>query len=321
MSQTPRAQPSRPIVLLVGPTAGGKTALSTALARGLPGGGECINADSMQVYVGMDIGTATPTPEERGDVPHHLLDVADPASAGFTVATWLEQAEALIADIRSRGRWPIVVGGTNLYVRSLLEGVFDGPAGDPTLRAELEALSNEVLRAKLLEVDSAATERIHPNDRRRTIRAIEVARLTGRSISSQQVEWDGAIKGREDVVLVGMDWPVEAINSRINARVRQMMAAGFLDEVRALKAANRLGVQAKEAVGYRELDAHLSGELSLDDAVERIKIRTRRLGKQQRTWLRRMRSVQPGLWIAPDGQSEDQLVAAVTVWLAELGFC
>lgn len=321
MSPTSRAQPSRPIVLLVGPTAGGKTALSTALARQLPGGGECINADSMQVYVGMDIGTATPAPGERGDVPHHLLDIADPTSTGFTVATWLEQAESVIDEIRDRGRWPIVVGGTNLYVRSLLEGVFDGPAADPSLRAELEALSSEVLRTRLLDVDPAAAERIHPNDRRRTIRAIEVARLTGRSISSQQVEWDGAIRGREDVVLVGLDWPVDVINGRINARVKRMMAEGFLEEVRTLKAEDRLGPQAREAVGYRELDAHLSGELSLDEAVERIKIRTRRLGKQQRTWLRRLRSVQPGLWLTPDGQSESQLVATVRGWLAELGFC
>ncbi|MCH2161810.1 MAG: tRNA (adenosine(37)-N6)-dimethylallyltransferase MiaA [Phycisphaerales bacterium] len=315
-----QAQPDLPILLIVGPTAGGKTSFSVELAKRLPGGGECINADSMQVYRDMDIGTAKPTMDERDGVAHHLLDIADPAESGFTVASWLQHASAAIEDVRERGHWPIVVGGTNLYVRSLLEGVFDGPAADPDVRAALEALSPGELRKRLLEVDPSAAERIHENDRRRSVRAIEVAMLTGRPISEQQVEWSAAIKGRDDVALVGLDWPVELINARINARVKTMIESGFLDEVRALVDADRLGPQAREAVGYRELAACLDGECSLEDAVEQIKIRTRRLGKQQRTWLRRLKSVPGGLWISPEGISSEEFSNLVCGWLDSQGF-
>ena len=191
----------RPIILIVGPTAGGKTSLSVDLAIRLPGGGECISADSMQVYRGMDIGTAKPTHEERRGVPHHLLDVADPSTDGFTVAEWREQADEAVADIRSRGLWPIVVGGTNLYVRALLEGVFEGPAADPAIRAELEAMEPEKLRSMLEELDPVSAERIHPNDQRRTIRALEVHRLSGQTLSSQQQQWSEVIKVSPNVFL------------------------------------------------------------------------------------------------------------------------
>jgi tRNA dimethylallyltransferase len=283
-------------VVIVGPTAGGKTSLSIELALRLDG--ECISADSMQVYRGMDIGTAKPSVAERRGVPHHLLDIADPSEDGFTVDDWLERATEAIAAIRGRGRTPIVVGGTNLYVRALLEGLFEGPEPDPALRAALDATPIEVLRAELLGCDPQAASRIHANDRRRTIRAIEVFRLSGRPLSAWQTQWSEDLRSRvrPDAFLVGLDWPVEAINRRMNARVRQMFEGGLLDEVDRL-ALRGFGRQAREAVGYEEALAFREGRCTLEEAIERTKIRTRRYGKQQRTWLRRFRGIPNALWL------------------------
>jgi len=275
-----------PIVLILGPTGGGKTSLSISLANMLVGGGECIGADSMQVYKGMDIGTAKPTMEEQAAAPHHLLDILDPAEDGFTVDNWLTRANEIIEDIRSRDRWPIVVGGTNLYVQSLLYGMFEAPACDPAKRATLESLSNTVLHARLHALDPAAAERIHINDRRRMVRAVEVCEETGEPLSVLQSQW-GKPNPREDAVIIGLSWPVKAINQRINKRVKLMMDQGLLDEVRSLE--GKLGRQASEALGYKQLLAHIRGECTLEEAVERIKILTRRYAKQQRTWLRRFR--------------------------------
>ncbi|MHC4910150.1 MAG: tRNA (adenosine(37)-N6)-dimethylallyltransferase MiaA [Planctomycetota bacterium] len=306
---------SRPIILILGPTAGGKTALSVALAAALPGGGECIGADSMQVYTGMDIGTAKPTVGERAGVPHHLFDIADPAADGFSVDTWLDAATAAVADIRARGRWPIVVGGTNLYVQALLYGLFDGPPADEALRQELQAQDGETLRARLVEIDPSAAERIHPNDRRRTIRAIEVHAATGRPISEQQAEWS-AETIRPDVFIVGLEWPVEMINGRINARVRAMVEDGLVEEVRRLEAAGSLGAQAREALGYKQVLDALEGRCTLEEAVEQIKIRTRRFAKQQRTWLRRFRRHKPALWMQADQDSAETICSQVVTALA-----
>jgi len=296
------------VIVIVGPTAAGKTELAIGLARALPGGGECVSADSMQVYRGMDLGTAKPTAEQRAAVPHHLLDLLDPAEEGFSVDVWLRLAEAVIAEVRGRGRWPIVVGGTNLYVKALLDGLLDGPGPDPALRARLAGEDPAALRARLERVDPAGAARIHPNDRKRTIRALEVHELTGRPLSARQVQWDrGAV--RPDACLIGLEYPVEAINGRINARVRSMVAAGLVQEVRSL----RLGRQAAEALGYRQILDHLAGRTTLDEAVEQIKIRTRRYAKQQRTWLRRFRAYPRATWIAAAELDTQQLVnTAVT---------
>ncbi len=287
-----------PIIVIVGFTAGGKTALSIELARTLPAGGECVSADSMQVYRGMNIGTAKPSDAERRGVPHHLIDIADPREDGFTVDEWLTRATATIEAIRGRGRVPIVVGGTNLYVRALLEGLFEGPDPDPTLRAALEATALPTLREELLSVDPAAAARIHPNDLRRTVRAIEVFRLTGKPLSHHQTQWASEVRStaRPDTLIVGIDWPVETINRRMNARVKAMFADGLVEEVRALRTSG-LGRQAREAVGYDEVLRHLDGALTLEDAFEQTKIRTRRYGKQQRTWLRRFRGLPNSVWI------------------------
>lgn len=278
-------------ILIVGPTAGGKTDLGVELALRLSG--EVVTADAFQIYRGMDIGTAKPTPEERRGVPHHLLDIVDPPDS-FTVHQWLSLANRAIDDIASRGRVPIVVGGTNLYVKSLLDGLFEGPAPDEALRQQLRAMPPEARREELERVDPDAARRIHANDERRTIRALEVFRQTGRPISEHQTQWD-APGDDASRLLVGLDWQIETINRRINARVRLMIERGLVDEVRALSA--KLGAQAREALGYKQILAHIEGHMSLDDAVEKIKIETRRFAKNQRTWLKRLRLTPRSLWI------------------------
>jgi tRNA dimethylallyltransferase len=307
---------ARPIILILGPTAGGKTALAVNLAQALPGGGECISADSMQVYRGMDIGTAKPTPRQRAIVRHHLLDVADPSDEDFSVDRWLDLAEQAIEEIRGRGRWPIVVGGTNLYVQALLAGLFVGPEPDDDLRRSLRKMDAQSLRRRLLEIDPPAAERIHPNDRKRTIRAIEVHALTGRRLSDLQRQWEtGRI--RPDVRIIGLDWPVETINRRINARVKAMIEGGFVEEVRRLWEARQLGPQAREALGYRQIIDHLQGQLTLREAAEQIKIRTRRFAKQQRTWLRKFRRYGRSTWLEAADFSPQHLVVAALEAIGE----
>lgn len=304
----------KPIILILGPTAGGKTRLAIDLALALPGGGECVCADSMQVYRGMDLGTAKPTPAEQDEAPHHLIDIADPSDDGFSVDQWLELAEEAIGQIRSRGRFPIVVGGTNLYIQALLEGLFEGPEPDPELRQRLQAMDGPALRDWLSRVDPAAARRIHPNDRKRTIRAIEVHESTGRPISELQQQWHQG-SGREDVLIVGLDWPVEAINRRINTRVKAMMEAGLVEEVRGLWGGGRLGLQAREALGYKQIIDHLEGRCELAESIEQIKIRTRRYAKQQRTWLRRFKIRGNSIWLEAGGQSPQDLARQVLTFI------
>lgn len=256
-----------------------------ALLQERSAGPEILSADAFQVYRAMDIGTAKPSAAERAAVPHHLIDIRDPTEP-FTVDEWLHDAEARIGEIRARGGTPLVVGGTHLYVKALLEGLFEGPPPDADLRAELQQEAPETLRAELERIDPAAAARLHPNDLRRTIRAIEVFRQTGTPISQWQRQWDAS--RRDDAQLVVLHWPTERINQRINARVREMIGQGLVEEARALWEAGRLGPQAREAIGYRQLIEHFEGRSSLDDAIERIKIETRRFAKNQRTWLRRL---------------------------------
>ena len=299
--------PAPRTVLVLGPTAGGKSALAAELALRMPGGGECVGADSMQVYAGMDIGTAKPTEEERRGVPHHMIDVADPHGGAFTLADWLEGAHAAIDAIHARGRHAVVVGGTNLYVKSLMDGMFDGPPPDPALRAQLEAQPTETLRRELERHDPIAAARIHPNDRRRAVRALEVWTATGQPISALQRQWEDAPRTLpHGWHVVGLEWPVELINQRINVRVRAMVEAGLEAEVMRLLAKGPLNRQAVEAVGYREVLRHFAHECSMDQAEEDIKARTRRYARQQRTWLRRFKAIQGAIWVdAPRVSTED----------------
>ncbi len=296
----------RPLVIL-GNTAGGKSELAVALAERLASGGEVIGADSMQVYRRMDAGTAKPTAAQRQRVPHHLIDVVEPIDP-FSVHDWLVRAEAAIAAIRSRGKRPIVVGGTNLYLKALLEGLFDGPRADPAFRASLDGVAAPQLHERLGPLDPEAAARIAPNDRKRLVRALEVHHVTGRPLSEHQTQWADAASAdyRFDPILLGLQWPTDAINRRINLRVKAMFEPGKVepelaaevcpngeslpDEARRLDAAGLLGEQAREALGYKQV-------LTLpdpDEAFERTKILTRRFAKQQRTWMRRFRGVR---WI------------------------
>lgn len=303
----PSQRPQPRIPVIAGPTAGGKSALALELAKSL-GNAEIVTADAYQIYKGMDIGTAKPTIAEREGIQHHLIDLRDPRDPDpFTVHDWLHAANAAITDIQSRGKLPIVVGGTHLYIKSLLDGLFDGPGADPALREQLRAKGLAALREELERVDPQAAQRIHPNDERRTVRALEVFHLTGKPISAHQTQWDAPQseirnpKSEIGFLLIGLDWPSEKINPRINARVKHMMESGFLEEVRTLHATGAFGPtanpQAREALGYKQLLAHIEGRMSLDDAVERIKIDTRHFAKTQRTWLKRLRITPGSMWI------------------------
>ncbi|MEL6499534.1 MAG: tRNA (adenosine(37)-N6)-dimethylallyltransferase MiaA [Planctomycetota bacterium] len=282
--------------VICGPTASGKTNLAVAVAlafgeRGMSA--EIISADAFQVYRELDIASAKPTAEERKGVPHHLIDVVD-VEERFTVAQWLGLAEAAIDDIRGRGSVPIVVGGTHLYIKALQDGLFEGPGADESIRADLAAMDAAARRAELERVDPEAALRIHANDDRRTIRALEVYRITGTPISAMQKQWDrepgrhGA--DRSDRRLVILDWDVPELNSRINARVKRMVQDGLVAETRAL--ADRLGPTAREALGTKQVLRHLNssgaGACTLDEAIEQTKIETRRFAKNQRTWMRRL---------------------------------
>jgi tRNA dimethylallyltransferase len=289
---------------VIGPTASGKSALAMALAQRL--GGEILSIDSMQVYRGMDIGTAKPTPQEQAQVRHHGIDLVEP-SESFTVARYLECADAVIADARARRVPLIIAGGTPLYFKALFEGLFDAPEIDPALRERIANRSSEELHAKLIEIDPQASQRIHPNDRKRLIRAVEVFESTGRAITDLQREW-GAQR-RYEPVWIGLRWDRDALNRRINARVKQMMLDGWLDEVRTLLARHgTLSRTAGEAAGYADLVAHLQGRCTLDEAVEQIKIGTRQLARRQVKWFRRFEGVR---WLDGPIESMDSAVDAI----------
>lgn len=292
-----------PFPVIYGPTASGKSALAMGVALALAARGRSavlIAADAFQVYRGMDIGTAKPTAEDRRRVPHELIDLADPhAQTPFTVDRWLELARAAIDAARARGATPIVVGGTSLYVQALLYGLFEGPPADHAFRAAVAALDPAERRARLEQADPEAARRIHPADARRTIRALEVLHLTGRTISSLQRQWSMDAAPRPDTRLFLMRWPVNDLNRRINARVRQMARDGLLDEVRRLLAVGPLNAQAREALGYKQITTALQradhgalpphrAQSLLDEALERTRIETRRFAKNQRTWFKRL---------------------------------
>jgi len=311
---------ARLIPLIAGPTAGGKSDLALGLAVALRRSSidaELVSADAFQVYRGLDIGTAKPSPTERLGVPHHAIDVADPGDR-FTVSDWLRVTEAAIADIQSRGGVPIVVGGTHLYIKNLLDGMFEGPGADDALRVALGAMGSEAIRSELERIDPGAASRIHPNDTRRAVRAIEVFRLTGIPISEHQKQWkeNGGSPLGERFGLVTINWTAAGINPRINARVRSMMERGLLEETKALACSGAFDGetnQAREALGYKQILAHLAGHERLDDAVERIKIETRQFAKSQRTWLKRLQT-HPGTLVidadcTPPGEWPDRVAS------------
>jgi tRNA dimethylallyltransferase len=281
-------------LILTGPTGSGKSRLALELAERL--GAEIVAMDSMTLYRGMDVGTAKPTAAERQRVRHHLLDVLDPWQSA-SVAWWLDQAESCCRDITTRGKRPLFVGGTPLYLKALLHGLFDGPPADEQLRRRLTDVAERegglALHRRLTAVDPVTAARLHPNDIRRTIRALEVWELTGRPISSFQHQWKENPAETNDRVL-WLDLPREQLYARIDSRVREMIAAGFVEEARRLREApHPLSREASQAVGYKEIFDHLDGRAPLDEAVERIQTRSRQLAKRQITWFRQMPQCRP----------------------------
>ena len=276
------------IAVVCGPTASGKTALAVELAILLDG--EVVSADSMQVYKGLDIGTAKPTAEEMRGVPHSMLDVAE-ASEDYSVARYVQQAVPVVDGILARGKLPIVAGGTGLYIDALIAGREFAPFSDTGLRRELEHRADTeglaALCAQLERVDREAAGRIHPNDRKRIIRALEVVLSTGRTISAHN-EYTRSLSPRYEAVKIGLRFQSRAdMWARIDARVDEMFARGLVEEVRALSAALPPGCTAMQAIGYKELSAALKEGRSLDQARAEIKLRTRQYAKRQLTWFRR----------------------------------
>ena len=278
---TPTTRADRPLVIL-GPTASGKSSLAMAIAREL-GQAEIVSIDSMAVYRGMDIGTASPTASDRAQVPHHLIDVADPGEE-FTVGLFKRLALQAIAAIRERGNTPILVGGTGLYLRAVVDDL-KLPGRYPEIAAELDSEPDtEALHARLTILDPVAASRMEPSNRRRVLRALEVTIGSGSPFSSfgPGLEHYGPIP----FVMVALRWPQEILDDRISARYQDQMEAGFLDEVRAL-AAGEVSRTAAQALGYREFLAHIQGECSLDEALATAIKRTHRFARRQQRWFRR----------------------------------
>ncbi|WP_433614203.1 tRNA (adenosine(37)-N6)-dimethylallyltransferase MiaA [Dactylosporangium sp. CA-139114] len=293
----------RPVIAIVGPTAAGKSALSLRLAEEL--GGEVVNADSMQLYRGMDIGTAKLTEAERGGVPHHVLDIWD-VTEPASVAVYQGLARAAIDDIAARGRVPLLVGGSGLYVRAVLED-FDFPGTDPELRAELERELDEhgpaPLYARLLAADPVAAGRILPSNGRRIVRALEVNALTGTAFTAQLPQ----PRPVYDAVQLGVDVDTAVLDARIDARVEHMWALGFVAEVRGLLDRGlREGRTASGALGYRQIMNLLDGLCGPEEARAETARATRRFVRRQRSWFRRDERI---IWL--DGAAADITRAAL----------
>ena len=272
---------------LSGPTAAGKTRVGLELAELL--NAEIISLDSMALYRGMDIGTAKPTTEERARTSHHMIDIVN-AGETYSLDEYCDAALQAIDEIRSRGREVLFVGGTPLYLKSLLRGIFKGPDADWEFRkqveAELETVGVEALHARLAQVDPLSAAKLEPTNVRRIIRALEVQRITGQPISHLQEQFEVAHAADECRVFV-LDWPRPILHRRIETRVEAMFAAGLVAEVEQLLATSGgLGRTARQAVGYLETIDHIEGRMTLDEAIERTKIRTRQFAKRQMTWFR-----------------------------------
>lgn len=272
------------VLVIGGPTGSGKSDLAVRLAEEI--GGEIVNADSMQVYRGMNIGTAKPPSEDLARVPHHLLDMVSP-DQDFTASDFRREAAAVIADIDRRGGKAIVVGGTGLYIRALLDGLVDSPTGDPELRRQFDGLPGDELLGRLALVDPETAKRLHPNDRVRLVRALEVYQQTGRPISAFRSEH--AFSGDHYCALkIAIRVERQELYRRIELRVEKMLRDGLVDEVRSLLAMGySRDMKSMRSIGYKEIAASLAGEMMLDEAVTLIKRDTRRYAKRQMTWFGR----------------------------------
>ncbi len=307
------------VVAVVGPTASGKTGAAIHLAKRF--GGEIVSVDSMQIYKYMDIGSAKPTAEERKEAVHHMVDFLDPRER-FSVAQYVEAAGKVIKDIASRGKTVIAVGGTGLYMDSLLDGIsFSETSRDDGLREELKRYAdengNECLLEMLREIDAESAERLHPNNVGRVIRAIEIYRLTGVTMS-EHIRRSKESGSEYDVLRIGLDFKDrEKLYSRIDARVDEMIEKGLLSEARTLREAG-MSATASQAIGYKELYAYMDGEKSFEECVEDIKRETRRYAKRQLTWYRRNKAVK---WLYYDEyESVQELLSEAQGYVSEFLF-
>ena len=287
------------VVAIIGPTASGKTALSIELAKWLDG--EIINGDSMQVYKQLDIGTAKITQEEMQGVPHHLLDIKEPTE-NFSVAEYQQLVRAKIEEITARGKLPIIVGGTGLYVQSVLYDFnFTKEEVDEEARKayykELEKIGPDAMHARLAKLDPKTAESIHPNNTRRVIRALEMVELSGTSKASE--EHNRGDKPMYNHLILGLDMDREKLYKRINLRVDVMLEKGLLEEARALYEAAIRDTQAVKAIGYKELFAYFDGFCTLQEAIDQIKQNSRRYAKRQLTYFRNKMHVH---WVSNDIQ-------------------
>jgi tRNA dimethylallyltransferase len=308
--------PFQNATVLTGPTGSGKTRLGIEVARQTDA--EIVSMDSMALYRGMDIGTAKPTRQERGDVPHHLIDVLDPWESA-NVAWWLGEARRVCTEIEARCKRALFVGGTPLYLKALMFGLFEGPPADDELRrrltAEADCLGVAALHERLRHLDPASAQRIHGNDLRRIIRALEVFELTGKPLSAWQTQWrevsspwsvvssestggSSLLRTTDYGLLTGkvlwLDVPRPELYARINRRVDEMFAAGLVEEMRGLWSLGRpLSREASQALGYKEVLAHLDGERDLATTIDLVKTRSRNFAKRQTTWFRHLPGLTP----------------------------
>lgn len=300
-------------IFLVGPTCTGKSKTALFLAKGL--NAEIISCDSMQVYRGMDIGTDKPDNEDRKEVRHHLIDIVD-LSEEYNVGRYKEDAEKAISDIQERNKLPLVVGGTGLYAKALTDGLFEGPAKDEKVRSRLnERIKKEgadVLHNELKKIDPLTSEKVSPNDSRRTVRALEVYELTGKPISSFHKQW----KRKEDCLIIGLNMDRQELYRRIEERVDNMFNTGLVEETKKLMenglSENRT---ASQALGYKEILGYLKGGYDLERAKELIKRNTRRFAKRQLTWFRKDDRVK---WIFVNKQENAQDTAEKILRLEEV---
>lgn len=295
------------VIMVIGPTATGKTALSVALAKALQG--EVISADSMQIYKEMNIGSAKPDMEEMQGIPHHLLDFVPPDS-NYTVAQFQAQAKACIEDIIRQGKQPIVAGGTGLYIHSLLYDVdFTSADSDPAYRAELQTIADQqgadALYALLKQGDKKTAAELHPHDTKRVMRALEILHLTGVPKSQQQQNWQ---QGNTDYTfcVLGLTMERSLLYERINARVDKMFTQGLIEEVEALKQKGLTPAhQSMQGIGYKEILRALNGEYSMEEAKDKIKQESRRYAKRQLTWFRREQCIH---WLDRTVKDEQEIL-------------
>jgi tRNA dimethylallyltransferase len=300
-------------ILILGVTGSGKGRLAFEVAQKIEG--EIISVDSMKVYRRMDIGTAKPPNEAQKNINYHLIDIVEP-SESFSVALFVEKFHRVAEQIQKRSKLIVAVGGTALYIKALIYGLFEGPGRDEKIRDVLRTQAAEQgleqLYRQLEQVDPLAAVNIHPNDAKRIIRALEVFQLTGKPISTLQRQWNGEETGH-GWTIIGLRREKADVSGRINQRVKKMISAGLVDEVRSLLSEEKaLGKQARCAIGYSEIIEHIQKKTPLEDAVEVIKKNTRRLAKSQRTWFKTFKNV---TWLDIEAQEPLEMILERTMEL------